>query len=57
MPYIDRWLKAPIQMSDGMLKARDRGVPQGGVISSALSNLFLHYVLDIWVNRKYSDVP
>ncbi len=55
--YIQRWLKAPMKMPDGTLKARDKGVPQGGVISPVLSNLFLHYVFDVWVSRKYPDVP
>ena len=41
--YIDRWLKAPVQMSDGSLVGRERGTPQGGVISPLLANLFLHY--------------
>lgn len=55
--YIERWLKAPMQMPNGTLKARDKGVPQGGVISPVLSNLFLHYVFDMWVSRKYPSVP
>ena len=41
--YIDRWLKAPMQMADGSLIGRERGTPQGGVISPLLANLFLHY--------------
>jgi retron-type reverse transcriptase len=44
--YIERWLIAPVQMADGSLIARERGVPQGGVISPILSNLFLHYTMD-----------
>ena len=31
--YIERWLKAPVQMADGSLVVRERGTPQGGVIS------------------------
>ena len=31
--YIDRWLKAPVRMADGRLIGRERGTPQGGVIS------------------------
>src|SRR5215813_3708430 len=41
--YIDRWLKAPMQMADGSLIGRETGTPQGGVISPLLANLFLHY--------------
>lgn len=55
--YIERWLKAPIQMPDGSLKQRDRGTPQGGVISPILSNLFMHYVFDVWMKRKYPHRP
>ena len=31
--YIDRWLKAPVQMEDGSSSGRERGTPQGGVIT------------------------
>lgn len=55
--YIDRWLKAPMRLPDGTLKERTKGTPQGGVISPILSNLFLHYVFDIWMSRNYPDIP
>lgn len=55
--YIERWLKAPMQMPDGSKKQRDRGTPQGGVISPILSNLFLHYAFDMWMKRTYPDRP
>ncbi len=45
--YIKRWLTAPMQLSDGTKQARDKGTPQGGVISSILSNLYLHYVFEL----------
>lgn len=54
--YIERWLKAPMQLPDGTLKERTRGTPQGGVISPVLSNLFLHYVFDAWMTRKYPSM-
>jgi len=41
--YIERWLKAPVQMEDGSLSHRERGTPQGGVISPLLANLYLHW--------------
>lgn len=53
--YIERWLKAPMQDSDGVIVARDRGAPQGGVISPVLSNLFLHYAFDLWMQRQYPE--
>ena len=40
--YVERWLKAPAQQPDGTLVQRDRGTPQGGVVSPLLANLFLH---------------
>ena len=55
--YIERWLKAPVQMADGSLVARERGTPQGGVISPILSNLFLHYTFDIWMQRNHPAHP
>jgi len=44
---IDKWLKAGV-MERGQLSFPESGTPQGGVISPALSNVFLHYVLDEW---------
>jgi RNA-directed DNA polymerase len=54
--YIERWLKAPAQLEDGTLINRDKGTPQGGVISPLLANLFLHYALDEWMKRKYPEI-
>lgn len=55
--YIERWLKAPFQKEDGALVEREKGTPQGGVISPLLANLFLHYVFDKWMERNYPEVP
>lgn len=55
--YIERWLKAPFQMEDGTLEERSSGTPQGGVISPVLSNLFLHYVFDKWMERNHARNP
>jgi group II intron reverse transcriptase/maturase len=54
--YVERWLKAPVMMNDGSLVARDRGTPQGGVISPLLANLFLHYAFDMWIGRAMPGV-
>ncbi|NGX34739.1 MAG: Group II intron-encoded protein LtrA [Candidatus Anoxychlamydiales bacterium] len=53
--YIERWLKAEMLMPDGKIRIREKGTPQGGVISPILSNLFLHYVYDLWMNRNYPE--
>ena len=55
--HIERWLKAPMVMPDGTIKAREKGTPQGGVISPVLSNLFLHYTFDKWMVLKHSENP
>jgi group II intron reverse transcriptase/maturase len=48
--YIIRWLEAPVLKKTGELVTKQgKGTPQGGVISPLLANLFLHYVLDKWL--------
>jgi RNA-directed DNA polymerase len=55
--YIKRWLEAPLATEAGDIVARDKGTPQGGVISPLLSNLFLHYVFDTWMIRNHGNIP
>ncbi len=54
--YVERWLKAPLQLEDGTLVERERGTPQGSAISPLLANMFLHYAFDAWMARRYPAV-
>lgn len=40
-------------MEEGLVKASEEGVPQGGNLSPLLSNVYLHYVLDLWFERVF----
>jgi RNA-directed DNA polymerase len=55
--YIERWLTAPYETSEGTTVARKMGTPQGGVISPLLMNLFMHYAFDQWMQRTYPQCP
>ncbi len=48
---IGKWLNAGV-LEDECLKRSDEGTPQGGVISPLLANIFLHYVLDVWLEDE-----
>ncbi len=48
---IDKWLKAGV-LEDGELSYPEQGTPQGGVISPLLANIYLHYVLDEWIEQE-----
>jgi RNA-directed DNA polymerase len=50
LKIIIKFLKAGV-MEDGKLHRTDEGTPQGGIISPTLSNIYLHYVLDFWVEK------
>lgn len=47
---IDKWLKAGV-MEEGTLRRLEAGTPQGGVISPLLANVYLHEVLDTWLDE------
>lgn len=55
--YIQRWLTASFKMGNGKLVPRNSGTPQGGVISSVLANLFLHYVFDDFMTKEFKTIP
>ena len=55
--YIKRWLITPVQTkSEKLIYKQDKGMPQGGVISPLLANVFLHYTLDKWLEQNYPTV-
>jgi group II intron reverse transcriptase/maturase len=50
---IIRMLKSGI-MEDGLVHASEEGTPQGSILSPLLSNIYLHYALDLWFSRQVS---
>jgi group II intron reverse transcriptase/maturase len=49
---IKKFLQGGI-MEDGAVRSCEEGTPQGGLISPCLSNVYLHYVLDLWFDRLF----
>lgn len=49
---INQWLKARVVEPEGQFHKPASGTPQGGVISPILANIYLHYALDIWFERR-----
>jgi group II intron reverse transcriptase/maturase len=49
---IEKMLKGGV-MEDGIVRASEEGTPQGGILSPLLSNVYLHYVLDLWFERRF----
>lgn len=49
---IKKWLKAGVLDTDGIVKHPVTGCPQGGIISPILANIYLHYALDQWFEKK-----
>jgi group II intron reverse transcriptase/maturase len=50
---VHRFLKAGV-MDDGIFANSDEGAPQGGLVSPVLSNIYLHYVLDLWFEKRFA---
>jgi phage anti-repressor protein len=49
---VDRFLKGGI-LENGLTKPSEEGTPQGGVLSPMLSNVYLHYALDLWFEKRF----
>jgi RNA-directed DNA polymerase len=47
---VQKWLRAGI-LEDGVVTIEEKGTGQGSVISPLLSNIYLHYVFDLWAER------
>ena len=50
---IRRLLKAGV-LEDGQYQASEAGTPQGGLVSPVLANIYLHYVLDVWFEKRFA---
>ena len=50
LALIRKWLKAGV-IENGTQASRERGTPQGAVVSPLLANIYLHYVLDLWAQQ------
>lgn len=48
---ICKWLKAGVLEEAGEVIHPATGTPQGGIISPVLANIYLHYVLDLWLEK------
>jgi group II intron reverse transcriptase/maturase len=49
---IRKWLRAGILETDGQVVHPVTGTPQGGIVSPVLANIYLHYALDLWFERR-----
>jgi group II intron reverse transcriptase/maturase len=47
---VQKWLRAGV-LEDGVVTVEEKGTGQGSVISPLLSNVYLHYVFDLWAER------
>lgn len=52
LSIVRKWLKAGVLEEDGKVIDPITGTPQGGIISPILANIYLHYALDLWFERR-----
>ena len=52
---IRKWLKAGVlEPGANQIEEPETGTPQGGIVSPILANIYLHYVLDLWIGKRVS---
>jgi RNA-directed DNA polymerase len=49
---IRKWLRAGILLPENLVEHPTTGTPQGGIVSPILANIYLHYTLDLWFEKK-----
>lgn len=49
---IQKWLRAGILDTSGKVIHPVTGTPQGGIVSPILANVYLHYALDLWFEKR-----
>ncbi len=54
--YCERFLKAKGVNEEGQIVVRDKGTPQGGVVSPVLANLYLHEAFDKWMAKEHTGI-
>lgn len=52
LKLIRKWLKAGILDTDGKIIHPETGTPQGGIVSPVLANVYLHFALDLWFEKR-----
>jgi len=52
LSLVGKWLRAGV-MQDGVVVRMHEGSPQGGPVSPVLANIYLHYVLDLWFEKRF----
>ena len=55
--YIERWLHAPMRSQSGELQSKEKGTPQGSVISPLIANIFMHHAFDTWISKAFPRCP
>lgn len=53
LSLISRLLEVGIMTEAGLIE-KDQGIPQGGIASPILSNIYLHHALDVWFLENFA---